>query len=1246
LERNPNSDSSSNSSSSSNEHIDTAELARLLEESRLRADPLLDAAGMRPHLAVCATCRGQFEELASLDRQLGRQPKSLRPTNSSQRQKDCPDAVVWREIAGGPTPATETLVRIKHASQCDHCGPLLRDAVTEFAGLNAKLTEAERTHIESLESAHPEWQQRLAQRIAGALHSQPHRENTPWWRKGLGVPRLAMAGASLLAVVGVGSWVAVHQYQVRRNQPAAERLIARAYTAQRTLVLRIAGADYAPPRISRGPLASFTDSPTALSKAKALIASQLKSHPSDPSWLQAKAQADLLDGSYDAAVGALRRALELEPNSPALLIDLATAYFQRAQLGNKSEDFGAAYEFLSQALKIRPDDPVALFNRAIVAEQLFLYQQALDDWEHYLRVDPGSSWAEEARNRADAVRARLKDHQSNATPLLAPAELVAQLAGASSPSEAESPIVDQRIVGQGAVDQRVEEYLHAAVRSWLPQAFPEKGATDLAAQRALFFLADLTTRRHNDQWLADLLHGFSAPNFPQAANALAGAVKANDVGDYDVSSQQADLAEKLFRASSNPAGVLRAEFEQTYAAQMTRRSEDCRRQSIVAGAQSRRYSYPWVQIQLELEESVCSVLMGDLGTHEKAARRALERAQQAGYGALYLRALGFAAENKFETGDRSDGWKLVCAGLERYWSEQLPAVRGYSLYYEVAYAAGAAGQPNLQLAIWREAAPMIDADKNLLRLAEAHSMTASAAIAAQYPGIAEKQYGEAARLYAFAPQSKAIRAGRIEIEIRTAQVEARQSAFDAALARLTRVQAEVRQLSNNYLAQIFYSTLGEVQLRSHHEVEAEQAFRPAMRLAEQNLASLSSEASRMSWSKDAAPIYLGLAEAELVQGREQEALDVFEWYLGAPQRVGMKDPATPQAAPDPSLLPARLPLLSRQTVLAYGLLPDGLAIWVYDNRGVSAKWIPQSPQELQDLAANFYAQCSDPGSERSALRRNGQALYSLLIAPVEQISQQRLDPKRILVIEAEGFLARLPFEALVDASGHYLIERGPIVHSPGPYAETRMHPDIAISSDSPALIVGSGASSPAAGLLPDPGVPAGADAVASGFHSPHVLKGTGATVGAIEKALPSVAVFHFAGHALSTSNETGLLIDRRDGRTGAPILLDANVVRKLNLQNMQLAVLAACSTDSGEGGSRGLDSVAEALQTSGVPHVVASRWAVDSVETNGYVNYFYGFLLSGQSVPNATRLTAQKMLLSPGTPHPYYWAAFAAYGRS
>ncbi len=1219
----------------------TAELARLLEEARRRSGSARDLANAHPHLATCSTCRAQFEELAFVDRQL----IDMAPTPSRRRQAGCPLPAVWLEIAGGAKPFEERLGLVEHASRCDYCGPLLREAIAELAEMNAELSEAERKQIASLESASAEWQQRLAQRITGAAHAATHRKSMPWWRQN--VPRLAMAGVSLLALVGVGSWVIfqwnpVQRFQAYRNQPAAaQRLLARAYTEQRTLELRIAGASYAPLRISRGPATSFTDQSPALLKAQALIASQVQSHPADPSWLQAQAQADLLGGKYDAAVEALRRALELEPHSPALLTDLATAYFQRAQQEDRKEDLGAAYEYLSQALKLQPDDPVALFNRAIVAQSLFLYQQALDDWDHYLRVDPSSQWAQEARDKANAVREMLKEHQSKETPLLSPTQVAVLASGGATPSPQVDPRIDQRMI-----DQRIEEYMHDAVRSWLPQAFPGTGASrDPRALPALFFLADLTSRQHGDSWLTDLLRGSSAPHFPQAATALARAVQANDSADYGVAREQADRAERLFRASGNAAGVLRAQFEQTFAAQMMRKGEACRQQAAAALTESERYSYPWLQVQFGLEKGVCSGLMGDLGNNEAAVRRAMDRARKSGYGALYLRAVGFLAGDQSETGNAPEGWRLASAGLDLYLSGQFPHIRGYNFYTELAHMAEVAARPHLQMELWREAAALIDSDENILRRAMAHGLIADAATAAQVFPVAEQQYAEASRLFAVAPRTDAVRNHGLENEVRTAQFEGRQGRFDDAILRLTRIQDQVSALSNPYLAQIFYITLGELQVRDHHAAEAEQALRPALALADQNLASLSSEAERTRWSKDAAPAYLALVEAELQQGRSQDALETYEWYLGAPLREAAASQPhhslTNPGKADPFPLASRLPLLAKETVLAFAALPDGLAIWVCDDRGVNARWIPKSTDTLQELAERFHDLSSDPKSELTALRRDARSLYQALITPIEP----QLAPGRTLVIEADGWLAIVPFEALLDSNDHYLIERAPIVHSLGQDSQARLRDNAAVSADTPALIVGSTASSAADGLIPLPDVAAEADAVASGFHSAHVFKGGDATLSAVRSALPRAEVFHFAGHSLAAPERTGLLLEVADGKAKIPDLMDANVVRQLHPQYLQLAVLSACNTASGDNGSGGFDNVTDALLSAGVPHVVASRWAVDSAETRRFIQDFYRYALTGQNVSDAVRLTSRNMLADPRTSHPYYWSAFAAYGR-
>lgn len=1209
--------------SNPNPHLEMPELARLLEQASQRPKSELIPAKMHPHFAVCDTCREQFVGLVRLDDQL----KGARSVESVALG-DCPAETVWGEITAGLTDPEETLKYIEHASRCDQCGPRLRAAVGELVDLNAEETDEERKQIANLASARPEWQLRLAERITGNPVQGRTTARHWWW-----FPGLAGLGAALVLIVAVGWWVT----NERGTSMSANALLARAYTEQRTLELRLPGAAYAPLRVQRGPAESFVGRPATLLKAEALIAGQLAAHPYDPAWLQSAARADVLEGKYDAAVESLQRALELQPHSPELMADLGTAYFQRARSEGRQEDLGAAFEYFSQVLALQPENATALFNRAIVAEHQFLYRQALEDWEHYLKIDSRSEWAKEARNHEADVRSKLKAHEGGAGLLLTPAQ-VANAVSADANAD---------------LEQRIEQYLDAAVRAWLPQAYPDVGATgDRNAQRALFFLAELANQEHNDRWLTDLLQGSSAPAFPKAIAALARASQANYSGAYTISHEEAGTAARLFRASGNRAGLLRAQFEQVYSEQLTRRTNDCRHEATAALADAELFPYAWLQIQLGLEKGVCSFLLDDIGVDERLDRRSMERAEAVGYGELYLRALGFVADNQIQMGDLSGGLKSATSGLQRYWSEQLTARRGSSLYSFLGLAYEAENRPNLAVAIWREAAALIDSDDNLLSRAWAHSHAARAAATTHQLEIAQQHYGEASRLYGLAPQSGATLDYALENEIRAAQLEASSGQFESGITRLTGIQDQIRTHSNNYVVQMFYFTLGDLQLRGHHAEQAEQAFRPALELAEQGLRSLNSEAERIKWSKDAAPVYLGMSEAELVQGRTQESLEYFEWYLGAAGRSGESSrsgnrlrtgdlTASSFATQLGVQFTSRLPVLTGSTVVAFGALPDGLAIWTYDNRGVHAQWIPQSNQELQELAARFHALASDPKSEMSALRRDAGSLYSALISPVEN----QIEPGRSLVIEADGWLAQVPFEALLDASGHYLIERAPVVHSLGQSTDASLHESGAMTADLHALIVGSTSSSEPEGLIPLPDVLAEVAAVADDFQSPEVLTASEATLSAVERDLSAAAVFHFTGHSLTRPNGAGLMLESGGPQKGVTVLLNAARLRHLDLRHLQLAVLSTCNTESGNDGSRGFNSIAEALQRAGVPHVVASRWAVDSVEARQFVEGFYRNALSGQPVSEAMRRTSRSMMADPRTSHPYYWSAFSAYGR-
>jgi CHAT domain-containing protein len=220
-----------------------------------------------------------------------------------------------------------------------------------------------------------------------------------------------------------------------------------------------------------------------------------------------------------------------------------------------------------------------------------------------------------------------------------------------------------------------------------------------------------------------------------------------------------------------------------------------------------------------------------------------------------------------------------------------------------------------------------------------------------------------------------------------------------------------------------------------------------------------------------------------------------------------------------------------------------------------------------------------------------------------------------------------------------------MVRSLGRNADALLHSEVPISTSLHALIVGSAAASGREGLVPLPDVLAEAGAVAGNFPSADLMEGPDATLPAVERELPTAAVFHFSGHSLASTNGTGLLLTSARTPHNTPALLGADKLRRLDLHNMQLAVLSTCNTESGRDGARGFNSIAEALERSGVPHVVASRWAVDSLQTKRFVEDFYKHALSGTPVSESIRETSRRVMADSRTAHPYYWSAFSAYGR-
>ncbi len=104
----------------------------------------------RRHLEECASCQSRMRAHEMAMEQIA----SLIPDARATKGPQCPPDDVWWDIAAGF--ANQDSDRfLNHAGECDHCGPLLRQAKDDFAD---DLTPEEASTVVALPSAGADWQ--------------------------------------------------------------------------------------------------------------------------------------------------------------------------------------------------------------------------------------------------------------------------------------------------------------------------------------------------------------------------------------------------------------------------------------------------------------------------------------------------------------------------------------------------------------------------------------------------------------------------------------------------------------------------------------------------------------------------------------------------------------------------------------------------------------------------------------------------------------------------------------------------------------------------------------------------------------------------------------------------------------------------------------------------------------------------------------------------------------------------------
>ena len=281
-------------------------------------------------------------------------------------------------------------------------------------------------------------------------------------------------------------------------------------------------------------------------------------------------------------------------------------------------------------------------------------------------------------------------------------------------------------------------------------------------------------------------------------------------------------------------------------------------------------------------------------------------------------------------------------------------------------------------------------------------------------------------------------------------------------------------------------------------------------------------------------------------------------------------------------------------------------------------------------------------------------LHQLLIDPIQTLLPK--DPNARVIFIPQDSLFQVPFPALQDGNGTYLIQKHTILTAPSIQVldltrqQRQKLAQKPANSRGRALVLGNptmpqvslSLGEPKQRLSPLPAAEAEARAIAPLLNT-QAITGAQGTKAEIVQKMPQASIIHLATHGL-LDNVRGLGSAIALAPSGSDDgLLTAEEIFDMKLQ-ANLVVLSACNTGFGRITGDGVIGLSRALISAGVPSVIVSLWAVPDAPTSELMQSFYQNL---QNNPDKAQALRQAMLTTMKThPGPRNWAAFTLIGEA
>lgn len=1016
----------------------------------------------------------------------------------------------------------------------------------------------------------------------------------------------------------------------------------------RTTESRIAGFDYSPWSVTRGE-PTPSDSATNARIEVALTNASLDSK--DATTFAALGKFYLADGRFEKAISQFEIAERLDPKLVDVHIDHGSAQIELARSsfgqGNRTKALGLLDKglgHLEAALKLKPNSPEALFDRALLLETLHLKEQAKLGWKEYLGVDASSEWSREATERLTRL-------ESSDTANITPNELIEQF------------LIATQIRDKVAGTELIANNRELIARKYLPQSLAMAAAEapeELRSQyiEALKFAGELEKAKTNDSFAADIAAYYSSRTSAQLNRLSVGHALIKEgyklclTLKYGPALEEFKKAKLVFDAEGSINEAQLAQYFVGYSMLSIAKSDDGL--AVVKGIAdfAKDKKYRWLEMTALYWVAAANLSLRSVAEALLANKQALAIAESIDdkY-AIQRNLMEQAVSLQFtQQSDRAlDNMMRVLEVSDKAMSSIRQRQR--NAYYTTELWSQT-GLSNIARAGSLESIAIADRLGDLMFRTNSRSVAGTILMQSGDPLGARKFFEESSEIALSIEDEKSRTRITALQNLETGNALEMIGETSEATEKF-KLAAEALKLDalplKLYLAKRGYLK-GLKKLGRNVELDAELPL--AFAEIEAFRDKIVEDAAKASFFEKGVSIYDMAVEREVDLGRNDLAFNFSEMSISRSliDRVSTLNGAVKVAPMKIDEIRQSMPANSQ--IVKYTVLDDRLLIWLISRTKFSVVAVPIEMSafrtQVEDYVKLIRRGFPDDAGE---IQRQGAALRKILVDPVGS----ELEIDKSLTIIPNKFLFYLPFGALNYDNGEPLIANFSLTYSPSAtvFVVTSNVAAEKVSSRNEGLLAVGNPKFNNTDFEDLPDLPSAEDEVINigkNYLSPNVKTRNAATKDRFLASLKTSDVVHFAGHYVVVDRDPSrsyLLFSENGANPGARILTNAEI-DKLQFPRTKLVVMAACRSGldnyfDGEG----IVGLTRTFLSGGVPVVIASQWSVDSDAAAELMKRFHAHRRNdAMNTSRALRAAQLDLAKEPNGRFnsPYYWAAFAVFG--